>query len=108
MSEYRTCKTARVDIYIAGDLATAKQVIREFCQSGACVHVEPVDFIYTGGEESGMKIGFINYPRFPSTKAAIFLAASELAERLRIRLYQHSYTIVGPGQTTWTSHRPAA
>ena len=46
--------TIRFDIYMAGDLAQAKQVCREYCfEVGMCVHVEPVDFIYTGGEETG-------------------------------------------------------
>jgi len=99
-------ETIRVDIFIAGDLEQAKQVCREWCMEvGACVTVEPVSYIYTGGEESGVRIGFINYPRFPSNSVEITNRASQLAELLMKRLCQHSYSIVGPNVTTWVSRR---
>jgi len=44
-----TKPTIRFDIFIAGDLATAKQVCRSYCAAGLCVTIEPVDFVYTGG-----------------------------------------------------------
>jgi hypothetical protein len=104
-----TCKvepTIRFDIYMAGDLAQAKQVCREYCLAvGLCVHVEAVDFIYTGGEEAGFKVGLVNYPRFPSEAAALEAKATALANNLRLRLCQHSYLIVGPDQTSWVSVR---
>jgi hypothetical protein len=103
-----TAPTLRFDIFIAGDIAQAKQVCREWCMEvGACVTVEPVDYIYTGGEESGVRIGFINYPRFPSDEATIFNRAAALADRLMQRLCQHSYSIVGPTHTAWYSRRPS-
>ena len=103
----RTSKTVRVDIFIAGDLQQAKQVCREWClEVGACVTVEPVDYIYTGGEEAGVRVGFINYPRFPASEAYITGRAENLAERLMHRMCQHSYSIVGPEETTWYSRRP--
>lgn len=102
-----TAPTIRVDIYMAGDAAQAKQVCREFCfKIGLCVHVESVDFIYTGGEEAGFKIGLINYPRFPSNEAMLFQRATELASLVMKRLCQHSYSIVGPKETVWFSRRP--
>lgn len=100
--------TIRFDIYMAGDLAQAKQVCREYCfDAGLCVHVEPVDFIYTGGEEAGFKVGIINYPRFPATESALRDTATVLAKRLMERLCQHSFSIVGPAETEWFSRRPA-
>lgn len=102
-----TATTIRVDIFIAGDLEQAKQVCREWCMEvGACVTVEAVSYIYTGGEEAGVRVGFINYPRFPSDADTIFNRASGLADRLLVRLCQHSYSIVGPEKTTWYSRRP--
>ncbi|MER9911644.1 hypothetical protein NKJ71_13525 [Mesorhizobium sp. M0050] len=99
--------TIRVDIFIAGDLAQAKQVCREYCMEiGACVTVEPVDYIYTGGEETGVRVGLINYPRFPTDQYAILDKAGELARRLMDRLCQNSYSIVGPESTKWYSRRP--
>lgn len=101
-------RTIRFDIYMAGDLAQAKQVCREYCfEVGLCVHVEPVDFIYTGGEEAGFKVGIINYPRFPAAESALRDTATALAKRLMERLCQHSFSIVGPAETEWFSRRPA-
>ena len=102
-----TAQTIRFDIYMAGDIAQAKQVCREHCfDVGLCVHIEPVDFIYTGGEEAGFKIGLINYPRFPSDHESLNAAAQALAQRLMEHLCQHSFCIIGPSQTEWFSRRP--
>ena len=61
--------THRIEIYASGPIEVAKQVCRETCLSeGLCVTIEPTHFIYTGGEETGFKIGLINYPRFPTSK----------------------------------------
>lgn len=99
--------TIRVDIYMAGDFAQAKQVCREYCfEVGLCVHIEPVDFIYTGGEEAGFKVGLINYPRFPTDGGSLTATAEALAKRLMERLCQHSFCIVGPSETAWFSRRP--
>ena len=101
------CPTFRFDIFIAGDIQQAKQVCREWCMEiGACVTVEPIDYIYTGGEEAGVRVGFINYPRFPATKDEIYRKACDLADLLMRRLCQHSYSIVGPDETVWFSRRP--
>lgn len=101
--------TIRFDIFMAGDIAQAKQVCRECCfEVGLCVTIEPVDFIYTGGEESGFRVGLINYPRFPTTEEALHDRAYLLADDLLQRLCQHSYSIVGPRETEWFSRRPEA
>lgn len=106
MITHKTAPTIRTEIFIAGDYHQAKQVCREWCMEvGACVTVEQVDYIYTGGEESGVRIGFINYPRFPSDADTIFNKAGELAARLMERLCQHSYTIVAPEFSVWASRR---
>lgn len=99
--------TARTDIYIAGDPTVARQVCREFCfRVGLCVTLEPVDYIYTGGEERGVKVGLINYPRFPSNEADIVAKAEELGVLLMDRLCQHSFSVVGPSVTRWFTRRP--
>lgn len=99
--------TIRIEIFIAGDIAQAKQVCREFCfDVGLCVTVEPTTFIYTGGEEEGVRVGLINYPRFPTDAETIGARAKALADLLLKRLCQHSYSIVGPETTQWFSRRP--
>lgn len=105
----QSAPTIRFDIFMAGDFAQAKQVCREYCfDVGLCVTISPVDYIYTGGEESGFRVGLINYPRFPTTQDALYARASELAELLMVRLRQHSYSLVGPDLTHWHSRRPEA
>jgi hypothetical protein len=100
--------TIRFDIFIAGDFAQAKQVCREFCfEQGLCVTVEPVSYVYTGGEEAGVRVGLINYPRFPTEQSLLRNTAKALAHRLMEQLCQHSYTIAGPDETEWFSRRPA-
>ena len=104
MSE--VANTNRIDIYMAGDIAQAKQVCREYCFAvGLCVHIEPVDYIYTGGEEAGFKVGLINYPRFPASYEELSIRANDLAQRLMEALCQHSYSIVELEHTFWHSRR---
>lgn len=103
----KTVETIRFDIFIAGDLNQAKEACREHCMLfGLCVTVEPVTYIYTGGEESGVRVGLINYPRFPSTHDELLTKAQALAVLLMERLCQHSFSIVGPNLTEWHSRRP--
>jgi hypothetical protein len=101
-----TAPTICFSIYMAGDIAQAKQICREYCfnaDGNACVHIEPVDFIYKGGEESGFKIGFIHYPKYPSNETTLREVANALAQKLMKRLYQRSSTVVGPTETEWFS-----
>lgn len=101
-----TVPTFSAHIYIAGDIDHAKQFCRKYCfEIGLCVTVEPVDFIYTGGEEAGMRIGLINYARFPAEHSDIASRALDLARRLRVHLSQHSFSIVMPNDTIWESVR---
>lgn len=98
--------TIRISIFIAGDAAVARQTCREFCMArGECVTVTPTEFIYTGGQESGVIVGFINYPRFPRTVEQILKSAHDLAQELMGKLCQHSYSIEGPEITEWVSRR---
>ena len=104
----KTAETANFTIYIAGDFEQAKQICREYCMGvGLCVTVDRTTYIYTGGEESGVRVGLINYPRFPAAATSLREKALGLAEQLMIGLCQHSYTVVGPGRTEWFSRRPA-
>lgn len=101
--------TIRFDIFIGGDIDQAKQVCRQHCFAhGLCVTVESVSYIYTGGEEAGVRIGLINYPRFPNTGDELGEKARVLADALMTALCQHSYSIVGPNETVWVSRRPEA
>jgi hypothetical protein len=100
--------TIRFEVFIAGDFSRAKQTCREYCFAvGLCVTVEPTTYVYTGGEEQGVRVGLINYPRFPVEHDVLQGHARDLAQRLMVDLCQHSYSIVGPTETEWFSRRPS-
>lgn len=93
-------------IYLAGDIEVIKQICRKYCyENGFCVTINPTLFIYTGGEEFGVEIGCINYPRFPKSEDEVLKCAKELAELCREGTYQHSYLILTPIQTIWNSRK---
>jgi hypothetical protein len=98
--------THSVKVYIAGDVEKARDSLRRQCfEEGLCVTLTPTDFIYTGGMESGVVVGFVNYPRFPTTLEALFARAIIVAKQLMNDLYQNSVLIVGDRQTKWISRR---
>ncbi len=98
--------TFEVRIFIAGDVELAKSVSQRYCTDiGLCVTVIPTEYIYSGGRESGMVIGLINYPRFPDSIDGIMEKAVGLADLLVERLGQWSYTIVSPLETIYKSLR---
>lgn len=92
-------------IYVAGDLAEIKKICQEYCEVGLCVTVEPLDYIYTGGRESGARIGLISYPRFPSDPETIWDEAIGLSRFLRANLYQDSVLVMDNQKTVWISSR---
>lgn len=94
-----------ISIYLAGDYSVIKHACREYCLKGLCVTVERIDYIYTGGEESGVRVGLLDYPRFPKTEQELLLMARELALFLRDRAFQDSVMIVSPHVTVWLSKR---
>lgn len=98
-------ETFWVWIYVAGDPMIIKYLCQEYCETGLCVTVEPLDFIYKGGHESGARIGLINYPRFPATKNEIRDQADKLANWLWENLYQDSVLIMDSESTRWYSRR---
>ena len=102
-------KTYTVRLYMAGDIETAKRLLRRECyppNEGLCVTVEPTTFIYTGGEETGFVVGFLDYPRFPTTDEALWNRAFSVAEKLIVECCQWSALLVAPGKTEWINKRP--
>lgn len=101
--------TSTVHLYIAGDIDTAKQLLRRECyppNEGLCVTVEPTTFIYTGGEEQGLVVGFVNYPRFPKTPDQLWRRAVSVAFKLMPALCQWTCLLVAIDRTEWFSLRP--
>jgi hypothetical protein len=71
-----------------------------------CVTVTPTEFIYTAGAEVGVEIGFVNYPRFPTSPEILFERAKRVAVRLLDDLCQWSALLVAPDKTVWLNRRP--
>lgn len=103
--EVRQEPTRVIEVFMAGDIVHAKQVIRRFCRATpCCVTVTPTTFIYSGGEESGFVVGIRNYPRFPAEAEVLGTLADRLGSALTDELGQHSYmTVEHGGKTTWRS-----
>ena len=101
-----TAPTIEYKIFIAGDIDVAKRICREYCyRIGLCVTVSKTTFIYTGGEEAGICVGLINYPRFPDAAEGIAEKTMGLANLLCENLAQHSFSIVGPKETIYKTRR---
>lgn len=100
----RSQPSKSVSVYMAGDVAHAKQVVRKFCREmPSCVTVVEAAYIYTGGEEAGFVVTFRAYPRFPESAGLLATKASFLADRLRQELGQRSYMIDDGVTTSWFS-----
>lgn len=93
-------------IYVGGSVSEAMRTSRDYCTLvGLCVTVEPVSFLYTHGSTDGVRVGLINYGRFPSEPDAIFAHAETLANHLIEDLGQESASIVATDRTVWLSRR---
>lgn len=102
----RKIPTYKVQIYTAADFKKAKEVCREFCfENTLCVTVQKTNFIYKGGEESGVVVELVNYPRFPTSPESLFEKATLLANELMTYCCQESFLITDDKQTLWTSIR---
>jgi len=66
---------------------------------GLCVTCTPTTFYYNKGEEPGIIVGIINYPRFPFSEEKIKSLSLELAEELMVKCKQYRVSIVFPDET---------
>lgn len=77
--------------------AAAKEIIQKYVDSvGLCVNVTRTEYLYTNGNEIGLQIGLINYPRFPTTEDVILGHALTLGQQLLIAAAQFKVSIVTP------------
>jgi len=102
---HSTCESYEGTIYIACDYNIAKQVCRQFCLTGLCVSIQKTDYIYTMGEENGVAVKIINYPRFPKSKDDIKTLCIRLTHALIEMTHQGSATIVLNDETLFYSRR---
>jgi hypothetical protein len=102
----KTEDTFTLRLYLSGPIDIDKQVMRKNCyEEGLCVTIEPTTFIYTGGEEEGYVVGFVNYPRFPTSADALMRRARKVMAELLDATHQHSALLVSPKVTEWWTRR---
>lgn len=102
----KSLATYQINIYLAGNYDDAIRACKKFCSGvGLCVTVERCEYVYTGGSESGVRIGLLNYPKFPKEQEDILNTARKLSSFLLLELYQDSVLIVAPDMTEWISSR---
>jgi hypothetical protein len=78
----------------------AVEIIKRWCnERKQCVSITPTRFVYVDGQEPGLVIGFINYPRFPMEKEEILNRALELGEALRKHFNQFRVSVTTPETT---------
>ena len=98
----KKCGTYEVKIYLAGSVQVAKQYLRErFFNNGNCCTISETEYLYTGGEEKGYILGFINYGRFPRTNDEIFNECELIAKELLFKTCQKSCSIVASDKTLY-------
>ena len=102
----KTVDTYTLKIKMAGDIGQARMLVNKFARlTGICVTLDPTLYIYTGGEETGFVVGFINYPRFATAPDLLWDAAKKMAELLLREMNQLSCLIEGPTTTLWMTQR---
>jgi hypothetical protein len=83
-----------VKIYVAGPVNEIEQVCREYVTKGLCVNIKENKYIYKYGEETGVEIELINYPKYPEGPGFIWHDACELASKIMERICCGSYTVM--------------
>lgn len=102
-------ETFAITLHLSGPIEVAKQILRAECmREGLCVTIEPTLFIYTGGEEAGYRVGLLNYPRFPTTLAALRERAENILRILLEGTHQNSGLLVAPDTSLWITKREAS
>ena len=100
-----TGETHWAKIYIAGPLHKAEDVCRKYVERGHCVNVYETNYIFKFGEQRGVVVEFINYPRFARTQEQLTTEAKELGLALMHEMNQGSFTIQSRDGTYFVDRR---
>ena len=77
-----------------------RQWVQAYCNEVKCgVTLTPTEFIYVNGNEPGVIIGLINYPRFTEPTEFIESKAFDIAIGLMKLCHQERISIVFPTET---------
>ena len=119
MWELKKVKTFRATVYVGFSVGRTAERTRRFSldqvlptiqkfvdgvepgSPGGCVTVTETLFVYKGGCEPGIAVGFINYPRFPSDAEKITKSAWSLARILKKKCRQLGVSVVADDVTTF-------
>jgi len=75
----------------------ARAICQKFVdEKGECVSFTPTEYLYTNGNEPGVIIEFIQYPRFIRDEIVIWERALILGETLADELQQYKVTLICP------------
>ena len=78
----------------------AEKICQDYCnEHGMGFTIEPTRFIYKDGNENGVRVGIINYPRYPKQKTEHKNIALEIAGQLMGIFEQQRVSIVCTDET---------
>lgn len=88
------------DNFLEWDFSSLENFIQNHVNDlGECITITPTRYIYTNGNENGVVIGYINYPRFPKDEAELIKRSLDLAEKLMFKFNQCRVTVTTPNKT---------
>lgn len=106
--DIKSTESYQCDIYIAGNTVTIEETCAAFCEKGACVSITPITYVYTAGRESGAKVTFISYARFPKGRQQWKQDALCLAKQLIKSCHQHSCTVIDDEESLMVTRKLSA
>lgn len=99
------CNTFTASIYISITKQEAISLLSEyFGKMGMCATVTEIDFVFTGGRESGVCIGFINYPKYVNSPEEITQKVIEMANKMLTQVHQRSCSVVCSDRTYYLTN----
>lgn len=94
------------DIYVTGSRSAVEDYLQEYCmKNGFCFSIIPLEYIYSGGKESGYSVRIINYARFPKGEEQLEEIANHVAKKLIEKTNTWSASVVTPTHSYYITQR---
>jgi hypothetical protein len=82
------------------DIEDVERLMQKFVDAKKeCVTITATKFVYTDGNEPGVIVGLINYPRFPKFQHTLKERAFEIAKILMVTFKQNRVTVTMPNES---------